>query len=233
MGEVLPPHGEGTYLKVFHAIYEDPTFAGTSATWDEIAGPSEDATWREAFGTEAPGVLQRTSTIGVDVSGMRRVRWAELFADRSLASNTDWQTLGDLLDGPSWPRSMVGPQEGSLDVLSARSIAEVIVEGATPDCVMFRHGWTASGPLTNVREEVGAVATGAASDFLDFMQAVGGSPHYCWATDSTWSVTTDLDACTSFMVLPDRIAGRMLGHPALEAIEVSRDDRAFPMLRLR
>ena len=227
----LFPQAYPAYTKLFHAMFEDPVHSGSDATWEEEDGATEQLDWQEQFGLELPGQLGRTGSHDVDTASARRIWWQDTVDQQLLDARANWRTLGRSFPEVSWPRRIIGPDEGRLDPVSLTALIRCVVNsGAEPSCVMFLEDWVA---LTNGLEdqcagELGFIALGTAHEVPRFDDAFGRTPQWWWAVDRSWMVHTDVDSCVTWVAGPEALIERIAVEPQLEPHRSEGSAIAFP-----
>ena len=227
----LFPQDYPAYTKLFHAMFEDPVHSGSEATWEEEDGAAEQLAWQESFGLTLPGELVRTGSEDFDIAGARRIWWQDIVDQQLLDARANWRTLGQSFAEVSWPRRIIGPDEGRLDPLSLAALVRCVIDsGAEQSCVMFLEYWVA---LTNGFEdqcagELGFVALGETHEARRFDEATGRTPQWWWAVDSSWMVYTDVDSCATWVAGPEELIARIAVEPQLEQRRSESSAIAFP-----
>lgn len=137
--ENLVPAVFPAYCKLFHPIYVDPEVSGRSTSWHQAESQGRPDLGVLA-GLRAGGTLVRESSDG-RVKG-ERVRWRELAERYGLTFHSEIHA--DSLTkafGGSWPRYLLGPDEGRLDDETCDALVSVLgpLTGAVP-CYFYYSG---------------------------------------------------------------------------------------------
>ena len=223
------------YIKIFHAMFEDLPYTGSGATWQDVEGASQEAAWQDSLGLAIPGELVRSGTEEFAATDLPRIWWRELVPGELLDARANWRTLGGAFDGTSWPRRIVGPDEGRLDRASLAALIRCLEDaGVERSCVMLLEEWVA---LMNGYEErcapaVGLVVTGQVRDAERFDELFDVTPRWWWAVDHGWFLYTDVDSCVTWVAGPEELIDRIESEPVLETLRADGTATAFPDRRV-
>ena len=227
----LFPQAYPAYVKLFHAMFEDSRYAGSDATWEEVEGEAEQLAFQGSLDVPLPGELARAGLDGFELTGERRVWWRDLVEEQYLDARANWRTLGRSFVDVSWPRRIVGPEEGRLDNVTLTSLIRCLEDsGAEQSCVMFLEDWVAL--MHQVDElcagKIGLIAMGAAHEVRRFDDTFGLTPQLWWAIDASWFVYTDIDSCVTWVAGPEELVKRIESEPQLESRRFDGSATAFP-----
>ena len=102
------------YCKILHPIYEDLSVADRGVSWDDVKVLRVDE------GDPIDNLLNESTTIyaGPDeASTLRRISWKQLAGQLGLTFHPEINvdTFTSNFAGRSWPRYLIGPDEGNLN----------------------------------------------------------------------------------------------------------------------
>lgn len=221
--ENLVPAVFPAYCKLFHPIYVDPEVSDRSTSWHQA-----ESQGRPDLGVLAGGTLVRESSDG-RVKG-ERVRWRELAERYGLTFHSDLHAYSFARAfGKSWPRYLLGPDEGTLDDATCDALIAVLgpLTGAVP-CYFYYSGisviFSASEGYPAHLYQGSLFDVSALAD----LAAVSSTPEYWWPEDRSWCVHTDWDLAFTLIGGTERVVEAVLGHPELEAVRVSAGSRIDP-----
>jgi len=231
------PAGFNRYLKLLHPIYEDLAVVDKKLTWDDV-DRAETAARRHEMTAErkridailrSSGAVTRQRTPTDSFVG-RRVYWRELAEQWGRIYHPAITDRGFVPSLTSWPRYLVGPEEGNLEVGQRRILARTLAPlTGDQDCLFW---W-----MTIFREE--PMFTGSVVELPDAetVQKDRLSPNYVWPRDRSWCICTDYDLCFTLIGGTHQVASVLLAEPELELLEVMlttrvdyrADDRNAPV----
>lgn len=218
----LPP-GYPVYVKVFHAIHEDLTISDHEPTWDdwqrENAPPLAES--------DAVGKLLASGTLirGAPDNDYqaRRVFWSALAERYGLTFHPEinQQSFGRRFRKRSWPRYLVGPEEGTLTDAEFTALLACILAACPNEPVnmywelaQFTRG---QEPLC-IRGKLGEPID-AWPDGLD------SSPEYIWPESREWVIHTDYDSTFTLVAATEALAHQLTSNDVLESLVVPSDIR--------
>lgn len=218
-----------SYVKILHSIYEDLSVQNDQLTWQEedkarALGP-EPKTETERILAEA--FSRSTLVYGGAGPGSRltRIRWAELarrlgvpFVPTLSAASFTRQ-----FPGGSWPRHLIGPNEGNL-VGSERDALVSVLRSHTDTGRILFHFWL----LATTEWESDKVFEGSLDEadlFPDKRLGVRCTPTHWFPEDRSWLVCSDYDLTFSLVGGSEVLIQQLLNHPVLECVPVSPETR--------
>lgn len=228
------PGVHASYVKILHAIYRDPTYEDSGRSWEDVEGDARREWWASRD-VEAPGVLVRQSLEPVTPEWeWERVLWSDLLAAPP-GPATDWPDLSAAFGGGSWPREIVGPDEGTLDEASLRELVKVLAfTGMQRECIMFMEWWHAyTAASAAISEKVGLVAVGDIEEVAEFADQFVWTPDVWWADGGDWAVATDHDSCATIVGGPEKLIGVLIELPELETVALEAGDVVWPYVQSR
>ena len=234
------PGGYPAYGKLFHRIYIDSTIRNRQLSWNDVTDPSR--TEVELQVPRSPSLdalcdltkgakLVRGSPEG-DFDGTW-LRWSELCARLKLKYHADLNdsTFTRRFPDQSWPRYLVGPDDGTLDLDSCDALVILLgLHAERGPCTFFYSPFA-------VRKQIPLLFEGVLEDVLSAfdLDEMYGSPTYWWPSDRSWCVCSDPDLTFTLVAGSERLIQEIAGHPEMEAFPIdldarvdSRADRANP-----
>lgn len=206
----VPPNF-AAYCKIFHPIYTDASVAADCGSW----AAADDT-------PEIPGRLVSTST-DAGPHGPR-VRWRELADKYGLQFHPEYneRSLVQVFPDNSWPRSLLGPDEGSLDTSSVRRLTGAL-QPFTGDATCFFH----YDVIATRRCESDVAFCGTLHDAIHCCddEDVYGSPTHWWPADRAWLVCTDWDLKFTLVGGSTELISRLLSDEELECVAVNQKTR--------
>ena len=214
------PTGFPTYSKLFHPIYIDPTISDPSVSWHQAADPDQ-----MFVGIRAGGTLVRESSHGRTKG--ERIRWQQLSKKCGVAFHpeTSDRTFAKAFPDGSWPRSLLGPDEGTLDQETCNALIAIMLQrvGNMP-CFFYYSGLSvAFGPDGYLPH----LYVGTLPDVLAFFDSddVNASPEFWWPENREWCVCTDWDLSFTLIGGSRDLAAALSDDPFLEILPVSTETR--------
>jgi hypothetical protein len=157
-----------------------------------------------------------------------RVRWSELANRYGLKFHAEIneESFTRSFRGRSWPRYILGPDEGTLDRETCDALVSALSsQGGTPSCYFYYSGLSIAydspdgyaprlykGSLTNVR------------CFLELDQECA-SPEYWWPEDRQWCIHTDWDLSFTVVGGSQAMVDTIASNPLLETLPVGPRSR--------
>jgi hypothetical protein len=198
------------YAKIFHPIYADDSVEDRSASWAEA--------------DDRPETVGRLVSVGSgpDPFG-RRVTWQSLAQELGLTFHAEIndQSLRRRFPDRSFPRYLVGPEEGSLDRPTCQSLVHALTPYTGAEACFFYYVAISTpkiepllyrGALTNVFESFD-------------LEGVYGTPTYWWPGSRSWCLCTDWDLTFTLVGGSADLISSLLSTPELEALEVTPSSR--------
>src|SRR5437899_1572162 len=117
------------YLKILHPIYEDLSISDRSITWNDLkempSDPNDPVDQLLGEATIVYGGEYQTDSL-------RRIRWKELADQRGLIFHPEINvdTFTRSFEERSWPRYLIGPDEGLLEDESCKRIVDTLASSA-------------------------------------------------------------------------------------------------------
>jgi hypothetical protein len=221
-----------SYVKVFHPIFEDQSVMDKSLTWNDAEGDRDLRELANSLSSSAIEALMKNSVLTRGSSRTdtvtKRVRWCELAKRYGLQFNptiTD-QSFTRNFPGQSWPRYLIGPEEGTLDTDSTWTLANVLDGFAGHRDAYFMYSAIATrswdcdllyraplSQLSHVMQEAAVLTHG------------WNTPTYWWSSDQNWCVYTSWDLTFTLVAGPTSIASAVLSADLLECVEVEPHTR--------
>jgi hypothetical protein len=212
-------------MKLLHPIYEDLSVVDKKLTWDEVdrgeaqAGRPEMTEERKRIDAilRSPGAVTRQRTQADSFVG-RRVYWRELAERWGRIYHPGITDRGLVPSFTSWPRYLVGPEEGNLEVGQRRILAKALAPlTGDQDCFFW---W-----MSIFREE--PMFSGSVVELPDAetVQEDHLSPNYVWPHDRRWCICTDYDLCFTLIGGTHQIVSALLAAAELELLEVELTTR--------
>lgn len=218
-----------SYTKILHPICEDLLVQDKELTWQEEdkAKTPMPAPETETERTLADILSRATLVYGGSHSGSRlvRIRWAEL-AGRlglSVGPTISAQSFTRQFPGRSWPRHLIGPQEGSIEGPERDALASVLCRHTDADRTFFRFWFLATTDLENDKLFEGLLDE--VSLFPDEALGVRCTPTHWFPEDRSWLVCSDYDLTFTLVGGSASLAQELLDHPVLECVPVRPETR--------
>jgi hypothetical protein len=214
------------YCKLFHEIYDDGSVLDHRITWNDVAkakamkGDSpldslqNEATW--IYGGEYDPALSK------------RIRWKELADQCKLTFHPEItvDSFTRSFPGGSWPRYLIGPEEGRLENGTCREIVRTIAlcnsDFEVQQNCFFHYDLIATNTF-----EVDLLFEGNLIDVFQTQndERVHGTPTHWWPEDRSWFLCTDWDLPFTLVGGASKLIERLISNPELEAIEVKSSTR--------
>ena len=215
------------YAKVFHPIYEDLSVENEELTWQDLE-KAEPATPQTEIGQSIQDALMGATLVyGAAGPGSRpvRIRWAELarrFGLPFVPTLSSWSFTRQFPSG-SWPRHLIGPEEGTLASLERDALASILRRNTSVYRCLF-HFWSLA--TSDWKEDLLFEATlDDASRFPDEVPSVRCTPTHWFPEDRSWLVCTDYDLTFTLVGGPEALIRDLLDHHVLECVSVQPGTR--------
>jgi hypothetical protein len=226
VSRLLPPVF-AAYCKILHPIHVDLSVADRSLSWDEAASAT---TWVDRISAPdlTKDIVRDLVSGGTLVRGVpdeafprARVLWRELAAQYAVNYTpqiTD-EAFTQIFPGRSWPRYLVGPNEGTLDEESCRRLIEILALFTGTQMCFFYYN------LIATRSIEALLYSGGLDEVLSTFQIerAHGTPSYWWPEDRTWCVCTDWDLTYTIVGGSSDLAWAIDGDAILESVRLSRE----------
>jgi hypothetical protein len=217
------PSGYAVYLKVFHEILEDLSVSDRSATWnDESSRDTPKSAFEERLqDVLSNSVLERSAPDEPFPS--RRISWADLAARYGLTFHPELShsSFSRRFPGRSWPRYLVGPEEGSLSAEEFPALIECLLSRSDGQDVYIYWGLPCE-----VRGKDPVCLRGSLHDAnLPWPEGVRETPSYMWPVSQAWIVHTDYDSTHTLVAADEVLAYEILKCPNLEAVKINYKSR--------
>jgi hypothetical protein len=213
------------YCKVFHPIYEDLSVADRDIPWNDLkpllSNPKEpldrllnDVTL--VYGGE------------YDTGDLRPMSWRQLAQRYGLEFHPELNASSFTRNfpGDSWPRYLIGPDEGTvrLDTLKqiVRAIALVTSDFDLAQPCYFHYDLIATAAVC---EDL--LFYGKLIDVFDTraLDDVNTTPTNWWPRDKGWFVSTDWDLTFSLIGGPDELIKSLTANAEIDCVEVTPETR--------
>ena len=215
------------YVKIFHPIYEDLSVQNEELTWqdDATANPAAE---EAQIDQDIQDILSGSTLVyGAAEPGSRPVRicWVQLARRLGLPfvpTLSSWSFTRQF-PGGSWPKHLIGPQEGTLASIERDALLSVFHRHTGIDRCFF-HFWM----LATSEWKKDLLFEGVLDDvrrFPDDVQGVRYTPTHWFPKDRSWLVCTDYDLTFTLVGGPERLVRDLLDHHALECVSVQPGTR--------
>lgn len=210
----IMPSGFARYVKLLHPIYVDPTVSDRAASWHAAEA-------HEGFvGVKSGGTLVRESSHGHPRG--ERVYWRQLAARYGVPWSAEINDASYTRRFPdkSWPRYLLGPDEGTLDDRMCQALVSVLsVEGRDQTTFFYYSGLSVLGYQPRLYcGELEEVLTLDSDDLF-------ATPEYWWPQNRAWCVHTSWDLSFTLVGCSPPSAQAIENHADLETILVSPTTR--------
>lgn len=214
------------YAKIFHPIHEDLSASEDGPTWNAEEKANPDALPPGTDPVIADMLARSTLVYGGITPGSRPVRlpWARL-AHRlgfPFAPTLSAKSFTHRFPGRSWPRFLIGPEEGSLPGAGRDALASVLRWHTTGRCLF--HLWYLA--TANWSEDL--LFEGTLEDVRrcpDEVPEARLTPTHWFPENRGWLVCGGHDLTFTLVGGPAALVQDLLEHAALECIAVRPETR--------
>lgn len=212
VSDCIPPV-YAAYCKLFHPIYTNASVSATAGSW-----AAADVYPTKIFFGRLVSISTNYGAHG------RRVRWQELADKFGLQFHPEFnkQSLTHVFPDQSWPRSLLGPDEGDLDIFTCQRLVNYLEPYTNGQLCFFHYDLIATPEL-----EADKVFSGELDDVLDICneQVVWGTPTHWWSQDRAWLVCTDWDLEFTLIAGSCGLITQLINDRELECIKVNPKTR--------
>ncbi len=120
--------------------------------------------------------------------------------------------------GGSWPKYLIGPQEGTLASVERDALMSVLHRHTGIDRCLFHCWWLATSEWKDDLLFEGVLDD--ARRFPDDVQDVHYTPTYWFPENRSWLVCTDYDLTFTLVGGPELLVRELLDHHTLECVSV-------------
>lgn len=215
-----------SYCKVFHNVYEDVSIDDRSITWDEVSK-------RESANLDDPVeklIHDSTMVYGgdFDPNNLKRIRWSDLAARYSLQFHPELNVDSFSRNFPtrSWPRYLIGPDEGMLDDSTCKEIVRSIAL-ATSDFDLSQQCFFLYDLIATTNYESDLLYKGRLKSLFDTpkLEDVSGTPTYWWPADNKWLVCTDWDLTFTLIGGSEEFISSIISNSEIECLLIEPTNR--------
>ena len=211
------PSGFEAYVKLLHPIYVDPTIKDHATSWHSA----------EQRDTGAPGILSTGTLVRESSYGRakgERLRWEDLANRYGLTFHADVNdgSFTRYFSDRSWPRYLLGPDEGTLDPETCRELAAVLAPATLSQSVFFYYaglsvqGYEPRMYLGKLRDVM---------EFFEMNEDLLATPEYWWPESREWCVCTDWDLSFTLIGGSEETIRTISRSPILETLTVTPNSR--------
>ena len=208
------------YCKIFHPVFEDLSVSDRTISWNDLEEKGD-------VSDPVDNLLSTSVTVyggEYDAAALRRLRWSDLATQRGLTFHPEINedTFTRNFPGRSWPRYLIGPEEGQLDDDACHRIVRHISSlFRNPDC-LFLYDLIATADW-----ESDLLFEGELQDVFAAreVEGVNSSPNRWWPEDRTWFIHTDYDLTFTLIGGESELIDALLSDDQLECIRVEPDHR--------
>jgi len=215
-----------SYCKVFHNIYVDKSVDDLAITWNELSK-------QESTNLDDPVeklVHESTMVYGgeFDSENLVRIRWATLAERFELSFHSEFNVDSFSRNFPtrSWPRYLIGPDEGMWDDSTLRELVRSIAI-ATSDYSLSQQCFYLYDLIATVDYESDRLYKGHLKDIFDTLALddVSGTPTYWWPAAQNWLVCSDWDLTFTLVAGSEAFISSIMSNPELECLRVQPSNR--------
>ena len=207
-----------SYCKILHPIFIDDSIKDQSITWNDV---KKDSAVEQK--SQIDKLLPQENLIrgwSENATKGHRILWKELAVQCGIqfdARITD-ESFTKTFPTRSWPRYLLGPQEGSIDIKTVQALIQNLsVFTVNKDCYFYYMPLTAAdcnqhlfkGKLNEIHHL-----------FSD--KCIGGAPTYWWGEDRAWCVNTSYDSTFTVVSGSRLLVDQVLNNACLECIQITK-----------
>ncbi len=214
------PSGYESYVKIFHAIYEDQEIAEIGKGWEGFSKISSSDLIRTSGA--ANGSLS-------DSERPRRISWKGLceYFDIPFDSSVSVDQFTSLFPDGRWPYALFGPIEGTLDTESCFALISVLREFSRNEKIYFEYDSYAWPPDWNPEKEWGDMFyVGRLEDLLEGQTdgSLNFTPTLWWPESHDWVVYSDWDLSYTLIAGSSELSAEIRENETLEALQIGRQE---------
>ncbi len=224
VSDYLPPNFQA-YCKIFHPIYVDLSVKDKHLAWDEEAR-RQSTELPHDLPPEIRPVLAEMQSRATLIWGLpdepfegKRILWKEVAREYGLHFHPEFseRSLTSSFPTRSWPRYLIGPDEGLLDAESTHQLILLLTPfTGRQECFFYYDNFA-------TRKVETLIYRGALEEVADFVagnRVVFGTPTYWWPGDRSWCLKTDYDSTFTLVGGSQQLVQTILADRVLEAVEV-------------
>jgi hypothetical protein len=222
----LVPSIYPAYCKIFHPIYEDLSINDHSVSWHDI--DKQEAKPKDEVLDEI--LFNSVMVYGgeYDPKDTKRIKWEDLAVRYGLTFHPEFSvdSFSRNFRGFSFPRYLIGPDEGDLNVETCKEIVKSIAY-ATSDFEARQQCFFHYDLITTRSFEDERLFEGQLIDVFKAreLEDVSTTPTHWWPADETWFVCTDWDLSFTVIGGPDDVVDALIANVELDAIRVEPSTR--------
>lgn len=212
-----------SYGKIFHPIFEDLSIEDRNVSWNEVR---ENTSLPEDKKSETDRKLDEILATSVTVYGgdfdpenLRLIRWKQLADELGLMMHPEFNvdTFTRNFRGRSWPRYLIGPDEGILEGEDCKELVSIIKGYYNSEHCYFLYDLLATNDYEN-----DLLYEGDLEDIFEVrsVENVHASPSTWWPENRQWFVHTDYDLCFTLVGGSAEMIQKLVTNEIIECIEV-------------
>jgi hypothetical protein len=155
---------------------------------------------------------------------LRRILWRELAERYGLTFHPEItaDSFTRNFTGKSWPRYLIGPNEGTLDRETCEKLVNTLSQYPQSQECYFHYDLIATRQY-----ERDLLYEGFLIDVMDTfeMEEVYGTPSHWWPVSRRWFLCTDWDLPISLFGGPEETVEALIANPVLECVRVQQSTR--------
>ncbi len=209
------------YGKIFHPIYEDLSITDRTITWNDLEDKGDPSDPIDI-------ILSNSVTVyggEYDEAALRRLKWSDLAKQRGLLAfhpeiNADTFTRN--FPGRSWPRYLIGADEGQLDADACQRLVHHIASLYGDVKCFFLYDL-----ISTFDYESDLLFEGTLQDVFAAraVERVNSSPNRWWPEDRRWFIHTDYDLTFTLVGGEIDLIDALVSDEELECVRVRSDHR--------
>ncbi|MBB3918334.1 hypothetical protein [Rhizobium fabae] len=209
------------YVKIFHPLYEDLTVEDMQLTWHEHALRFSQPTSGEQQDLEATILRSATMVYGGPTSDSQLfpLRWRALCSALGIPyapTLSVWSFTRHFVGG-SWPKRLIGPDEGTLAPIERDALISVL-RRRTPAGSCFFHFWLLA--TEDMEDLVFRGTLDEAAAFPDDVPGVRLTPTHWFPEDRSWLVCSDYDLTFTLVGGSESLVQDLMDSQVLECVRV-------------